>query len=91
MRFGDHRALYHVPIVIIPTLVKILFSEISDFFPENPLQEFEFFADIWHKIQYSMAIWVNKINLLMNKSIFSRYFWQQTPSNIVLQACQITK
>ena len=22
MRFGDHRALYHVPIVIIPTLVQ---------------------------------------------------------------------
>jgi hypothetical protein len=29
MRFGDHRALYHVPIVIIPTLLIIVYM------PEN--------------------------------------------------------
>ena len=34
LRFGDHRALYHIPIVIIPTLSIILYSrETSDKVP----------------------------------------------------------
>ena len=38
--------------------LKILFSDISEFFPENPNKKYEFLADIWRKIQKSMGVWV---------------------------------
>ena len=36
--------------------VNILFSEISEFFPENAQQKFDFFPDIWRKIK---NLWKN--------------------------------
>ena len=38
-----------------------IFCEISDFFPENAQQNFEFFADIWCKIQITVHFWLEKI------------------------------
>ena len=39
------------------------------FFPKLSQQKIEFFVDIWHEIQKSMAIWVKEINLLINDLI----------------------
>ena len=34
-------------------------------------KNFEFFADIWQKIKKALAIWIEKMNLLINNCIFS--------------------
>ena len=41
MRFGDHRALYHIPIVIIPTLLLILVAQGASKLPAVKVEDKE--------------------------------------------------